>query len=87
MPEKRIGGRFGVTRACDSEREIGRVVWGTGRAGKCEMSGVLAGGSERPNSVARDERGVALGERANSTLVPRVSKFTRLWGVMSLAKA
>jgi hypothetical protein len=42
------------------------------------MRGVLAGGSERPNSVAKDERSVAFGERAKRILVPRLSRFTRL---------
>jgi hypothetical protein len=34
VPEKRIGGRFGVTRGWDLMSEIGRVVCGAGRAGK-----------------------------------------------------
>lgn len=44
-------------------RGMGRVVCGVERAGKWERRGVRGGGGVRPNSGAREVRGVDVGER------------------------
>lgn len=71
----------------DDETVTGMVVWGSERAGWCEISGVSGGGRMSENSAARLVRGVCFGESAMRRLVFSERRPTSDWGVMSFAYA
>ena len=77
MPEYNIGAIPGAMSEWALASETGRVVCGGGRAGQWDTRGVFGGGRDRPNSVARADSGVALGDNAKRMLVLSVRSLTK----------
>ena len=82
-----MGGVPGVTKGASAGREMGMIVGGESRRGKCERRGVCGGGRMRENSDASDEMGVCVGERVKMMFTLAARRETSDCGVMSSAYA